>query len=157
MRGEVTALLKWIQAIEPEVEKNPWLGVQYAWAFALTGRLDRVEEMLQVASARLLRSSDPEIQIVAGTIAAARAQRANMLGETRLAADFGRQALECLPDTDPFSRSMRSVAISILGDASWMNGELEEARRAYTTGWTLPGQQATSAWWFLPARTSPEF
>ena len=134
MRGEVTALLKWIQAIGPEVEKNPWLGVQYAWALALTGHVDRVEETLQVAERQIAPlKPTPEIQIVVGTIAAARAQRANMLGETRLAADFGRQALECLPDTDPFSRSMRSVATSVLGDASWMNGELEEARQAYTT------------------------
>jgi len=133
MRGEVTALLKWIQAIEPEVQKNPWLGVVYAWALALTGHLDRVEDLLQAAERQIAPlEPTPEIQIVMGTIAAARAHRANMLGETRLAADFGRQALECLPDTDPFSRSIRSVATSILGDASWMNGELEEARRAFT-------------------------
>jgi len=134
MHGEVTALLKWLQAIEPEVEKNPWLGVQYAWALALTGHLDRVEELLQVAERQIAPlKPTPEIQIVVGTIAAARAHRANMLGETLLAADFGRQALECLPDTDPFSRSIRSVATSILGDASWINGEMEEAGRAYTT------------------------
>jgi LuxR family maltose regulon positive regulatory protein len=134
MRGEVTALLKWIQAIEPEAQKNPWIGVQYAWALALTGHPDRVEETLQAAERQIAPLGPaPEIQIMVGTIATARAHRANMLGETRLAADFGRQALECLPDTDPFSRSIRSVATSILGDASWMNGELEEARRAYAT------------------------
>ena len=134
MRGEVTTLLKWIQAIEPEVHKNPWLGVQYAWALALTGHQDRVEELLKLAERQIAPlKAAPEIQIVMGTIAAARAYQANMTGETWLAADFGRQALECLPHTDPFSRSMRSVATSILGDASWMNGELEEARLAYAT------------------------
>ena len=133
MHGEVMALLKWLQAIEPEVQKNPWLGVQYAWALALTGHLDRVEELLQVAERQIAPLQPaPEIQIVRGTIAAARAFRANMLGETRLAADLGRQALEYLPDTDPFSRSIRSVVTSVLGDASWIHGDLEEARQAYT-------------------------
>lgn len=132
LNGEVATLLKWFEAIEPEVRKNPWLGVQYAWALSMTGHLERVEEALQGAE-RIIAplGPAPEILIVKGTIAGARAHRAMMLGETRQAADFARQALECLPDNDPFSRSIRSATVSILGDASWMNGELEEARRAF--------------------------
>src|SRR5512136_3198891 len=67
-----------------------------------------------------------------GTIAAARAHSANMREEARLAADFARQALEYLPDNDPFPKSLRSVATSVLGDASWITGNVEEARLAYT-------------------------
>ena len=48
-------------------------------------------------------------------LAAARAHSANMQGETRLAADFARQALEYLPDSDPFPASMYSVATAKLG------------------------------------------
>lgn len=66
-----------------------------------------------------------------GTIAAARAHSANMRGDTLLAADYAHQALELLPDCNAFSRSIRSVTTSILGDASWINGNLEEAGRAY--------------------------
>jgi len=131
--GEVATLLKWLEAIEPEVQQNVWLSVQYAWVLSLTGHLERVEEFLQTAE-RVIAPLQPtrEVRILRGTIAGARAHRASMLGETRQAAEFARQALECLPDTDPFSRSIRSATVSILGEASWMNGELEEARQAYS-------------------------
>lgn len=66
-----------------------------------------------------------------GTIAAARAYTANMRGEAHIAADFARQALEYLPVDNPFSCSIRSVATAILGDASQMVGDLEQARLAY--------------------------
>jgi len=66
-----------------------------------------------------------------GSIAAVRAYQANMQGEAKLAEDYAHKALEYLPASDDFSCSMRSVATSICGDASWINGNLEEARRAY--------------------------
>ena len=43
-----------------------------------------------------------------------------------------RQALELLPDCSSISQSVRSVVTSILGDASSFNGDVEEAKRAYT-------------------------
>jgi LuxR family maltose regulon positive regulatory protein len=133
MRGEVVTLLKWIEALESHTRTHPWLAIQKAWALALTGHLERVEPTLQAAE-HIISSLEPtiEVRIMLGTMAAARAHAANMHGEVHLAADFARQALEYLPDSDPFSRSIRSVATSILGDASWMSGELEEAERAYT-------------------------
>src|SRR5512136_2743381 len=67
-----------------------------------------------------------------GTIADARAYSGYMEGEAHLAADFARQALEYLPDNDPFPQSLRSVATAALGDASWITGNVEEARLAYT-------------------------
>jgi ATP/maltotriose-dependent transcriptional regulator MalT len=67
-----------------------------------------------------------------GAIATARAYLTNLQGETSLAARFARQALEYLPDVDLVSRSLRTVATSLLGDASSINGDLEEARHAYS-------------------------
>ena len=67
-----------------------------------------------------------------GTIAAARAHCANSQGDTHSAAEYAQQALELLPDCSSISQSIRSVATSILGDASWINGNLEEAIHAYT-------------------------
>ena len=67
-----------------------------------------------------------------GTIAAARAHCANSRSDTRSAAEYARQALELLPDCSSISRSIRSVATSILGDASWIEGNLEEAIRGYS-------------------------
>jgi len=133
MRGEVVTLLKWIEAVESYSQTHPWLAIQKAWALSLTGRLDQVEQTLQPAE-RLISSLEPtiEVRIMLGTIAAARAYSANMHGEARLAADFARQALEYLPDNDPFPQSLRSVATATLGDASWITGNVEEARLAYT-------------------------
>ena len=67
-----------------------------------------------------------------GTIAAARAHCANSQGDTHAAAEYARHALDLLPDCSSISQSIRSVATSILGDASWINGNLEEATHAYT-------------------------
>jgi len=116
MRGEVVTLLKWIQAVESYLRTHPWMAIQKAWALSLTGRLDQVEPTLQPAE-RVISSLEPtvEVKIMLGTIAAARAHSANMQGEAHLAADFARQALEYLPDGDPFPQSMRSVATAILG------------------------------------------
>jgi ATP/maltotriose-dependent transcriptional regulator MalT len=73
----------------------------------------------------------PEVMKMVGTIAAARAHQANVQGEALIAANFARQALQCLPDIDLVSRSLRAVATSLLGDASSMSGNLEEARQVY--------------------------
>ena len=132
IRGEVITLLQWIQSIEPYARTHPWIYIFKAWAFALTGNLDRVNGMLQIAEELISALEEtPEVKIMKGTIAAARAHQANVLGEAILAADFARQALEFLPDIDLVSRSLRTVATSLLGDASSMSGYLEEARQAY--------------------------
>jgi LuxR family transcriptional regulator, maltose regulon positive regulatory protein len=133
MSGEVTTLLNWADAIEFQSENHPWLAIQRAWALALIGDLERVEPTLQ-APEKLLAPLEQtvEVRTLQGTIAAARAHCANVRGNTRSAAEYAQQALQLLPDCSSISQSIRSVSTSILGDASWINGDLEEARRAYT-------------------------
>jgi LuxR family maltose regulon positive regulatory protein len=133
MRGEGFTLLKWVEVVEAYTQSHPWLAVLKAWALALTGSMERVEPALQTAEG-LISSFEPttEVRIMLGSIAAVRAYLANTLREARLAADYARGALEYLPDSNAFSCSIRSVAVSILGDASWINGNLEEARHAYS-------------------------
>jgi len=130
--GEISTLQNWIKAVEPHTRTRPWMYIFKAWLFALTGFPGRVEEMLQTAE-KLISSPKPrmEVKIMQGTIASARAYRANLQGETSLAASFARQALEYLPDIGLVSRSLRTVATSLLGDANSMSGNLEDARRAY--------------------------
>ena len=132
MSGEVATLLNWTDAIEFQSETRPWLAIQKAWALALTGDLERVEPTLQVPE-KLLAPLEPtvEVRTLRGTIAAARAQCANTRGNTQLAAEYAQEALQQLPDCSSISQSIRSVATSILGDASRINGNLEEAIRAY--------------------------
>ena len=132
IRGEVTTLLKWAAAIEPYSQTHPWLFIFKAWAYALSGDLDRVDGLLGTAEG-LIFSLEPseDVKIMQGAIAAARAHRANLLGEARLAADYARRALELLPDINLVSRSLRAVSTSLLGDATSMSGDLEEAKQAY--------------------------
>ena len=132
MSGEVITLLNLIEAVEPQARTHPWLAVQKAWCLTLTGRLDQAEQALHVAE-QLIMAQPPtsEARALLGCVAAARAHRANLLGETGLAADFARQALAQLPNADPLSQTIRSVTTSILGDASWLTGNLEEAGQAY--------------------------
>ncbi len=132
MSGEVATLLNWTDAIDFQSEARPWLAIQKAWALALTGDLERVEPLLQ-APEKLLAPLEPsdEVRTMQGTIAAARADCANSQGDTRSAAKYARYALDLLPNCSSISQSVRCVATSILGDASWINGDLEEATKAY--------------------------
>lgn len=142
MRGEGFTLLNWIEAVEAHSEDRPWLTILKAWAFALNGYLDRVESALLPVD-RFVSSSTPNLKmkIMLGSMAAVRAYLANMRGDTGQAAAFAQQALGYLPNRVPFARSLRSLATSILGDASWLNGDLEAARRAYTEAMRI-GQAA---------------
>ena len=132
MRGEVINLLRMIETVEPYSQTLPWIAIQKAWALCLTGQADQAEGALETA-ARLvspLPVTDDK-RTMLGTLTAARAHRANVRGETGLAADLARQALDCLPTSNDFSCSLRSVASSLLGDASWTDGNLAEAQSAY--------------------------
>jgi LuxR family transcriptional regulator, maltose regulon positive regulatory protein len=132
MRGEVATFLNWTDTIDFQSETRPWLAIQKAWALALTGNPDRVEPTLQVPE-KLLAPLEPtvEVKTLQGTMAAARAHCANTQGDTKSAAIYAHQALEKLPTCSAISRSIRSVATSVLGDASWINGDLDNAVDAY--------------------------
>ncbi|OGT27759.1 MAG: hypothetical protein A2Z17_03280 [Gammaproteobacteria bacterium RBG_16_66_13] len=132
LRGEVNTLQRWIGAVEPEPQHRPWLSVLKAWVLTLTGQPERAEESLQRAEA-LIPPLEPtyEVRTVLGSLAAARAHRANLQGNTRLAADSAQRSLESLPEGSLFSCSMRSVATSILADARWIEGDLAGAAHAY--------------------------
>ncbi len=131
--GEVTTLLNWADAIEFESGTRPWLAIQKAWAQALTGEYDLIESTLQ-APEQQLANLEPslEVRTMQGTIAAARAHCANARGNSLLAVEYAHHALHLLPDCSSISQSIRSVTTSILGDASWINGDLEEATHAYS-------------------------
>ncbi|HLO31379.1 MAG TPA: LuxR C-terminal-related transcriptional regulator [Anaerolineales bacterium] len=132
IRGELSTLPNWIKAVELHTQTRPWMYIFKAWLSVLTGYPDQTEEMLQAAES-LISPSQPstEVKVMQGAIATARAYRSNMQREGSRAASFARQALDCLPDVDLVSRSLRTVATSLLGDASAMSGNLEEAYQAY--------------------------
>ncbi len=134
MSGEVSTLLNWTSAIEFQSEAHPWLAIQKAWAQALTGNLDQVEPTLQ-APEQLLSSLEPTIEVrtMQGTIAAARAHCANSRGNSQLCCGICSKSIaSSCPTAVPSLKAYEVVATSILGDASWVNGNLEEAIHAYT-------------------------
>ena len=49
MRGEVTNLLQWIEAVEPASQAFPWIAIQKGWALCLSGQPDRAEQPLKTA------------------------------------------------------------------------------------------------------------
>jgi LuxR family maltose regulon positive regulatory protein len=134
MRGEVATFLKLSAAVRPLAEPLPWLSIQHGWALALSGRLDEALAELQTAEA-LSRGLEPAAARLErqGCIAAARAHVADRQGKTGQAEESARQALACLPDDNPFARSLRSVAWLVLGDATCQRAALDEAGQAYAS------------------------
>jgi LuxR family maltose regulon positive regulatory protein len=133
--GQVITLNEWLQAVGPFVPAHPWLGILQGWVLMLTGQQDQVARVLDGAE-HLLDALEPSLQattnvrIMRGALAAARAHRASAQSDP-VAAAFARQALAGLPEGDTLSDSLRSVATLILGDASWISGNLAEAKQAY--------------------------
>ena len=131
--GELNALSNWIKAVESRSQTHPWIYIIKAWLFILTGQPERAEELLQIAEKLISPlETDTQIKIMQGAIATGRSYRSFMNGDTNQTAAFARQAVEYLPDVDLVSRSIRSIATALLGEACLMNGELEEARQACT-------------------------
>jgi LuxR family maltose regulon positive regulatory protein len=130
--GEMTTLLNWTDAFKFQPEIHPWLAILKAWALALTGNLNRVETTLRVPE-QVLSSLEPtdEVRTMLGTIVTIRAHCANSQGNTQSAAEYAQQAVVKLPDCNSIC-SIRNVATLILGDTSWINGDLDEAAHAYT-------------------------
>jgi LuxR family maltose regulon positive regulatory protein len=133
LSGEYNALSNWIKAVESRSQTHPWIHIMKAWLFILTGQPERAEDLLQIAE-KLISSleTDTQNKLMQGAIATGRAYRSFINGDTNRTATFARQAMEDLPGVDLISRSIRSIATALLGDASLMNGELEEARQVYT-------------------------
>jgi LuxR family maltose regulon positive regulatory protein len=132
MSGEVLTLLKWMEAVEDYYPAHPWLVIQKGWALTLAGRMEPAEQAFQTAEC-LVSTLEPTLDVntMVGTISAGRAFWADIQGNIPEAARLAQQALELLPDTDPMSQSMRSVATGALAKTRWMMGDLNQARQIY--------------------------
>jgi LuxR family maltose regulon positive regulatory protein len=132
MSGEVFTLLKWMEAVEQYFQARPWLVIQKGWALTLAGHMEPAEQTFRVAE-RLVSALEPtpDVKTMVGTISAGRAFWADNQGNIPEAARLAQQALEILPDTDPLSCSMRSVATGALAKTRWMVGDLDQAKQIY--------------------------
>ena len=132
IRGEVLTLGRWLDAVEGSAPDQPWLPIYRGWIAALTGGADRVEGHLRQAEALIAeRAGGGDTSTMRGAIAAARAEQAILDGHAVSAAGFAREALTHFTATDPTACNLRVVAISLLGDASSISGDLDAAWGAY--------------------------
>jgi LuxR family maltose regulon positive regulatory protein len=134
------AWLDWVRALPDEVVRaRPVLSVGYAWALLDNGELESAKTRLQDAGQWLDKSASAgenykvvdqeEFQHLSATIAAARAYHALALGDVPSTVKFAQQALDLLPE-DEYHR--RGTPAALLGLASWANGDLKTAEKAFT-------------------------
>lgn len=132
LAGEMTTLADWLAAIEPYTHTRPWLAMQKAWALLLNRQTEQALAAIE-AGEQLLAGLEPtgEIKTLLGSFSAARAYWANAQGQPDLAARYARHANVLLEVGGDFPCALRSIATSILGDASLVQGNMPEALRAY--------------------------
>ena len=123
MRSEVMTFLNWVERLPDErVRSRPTLCFYHAWALLMSGRpLEVVEQRLQdMASVQDAPDST-------GRVAAFRAYLLLLQGDAHRAAELGRQALEHLPASDRFLRSLVTWISSLAGLS---DGDLQGGSRA---------------------------
>jgi LuxR family maltose regulon positive regulatory protein len=132
MGGEAFTLLKWVDAVDHYYQAHPWLVIQKGWALTLVGRMEPAEQAFQTAE-RLVSTLEPspDVNMMVGTISIGRAKWAGNQGNYPEVARLAQQALDLLPDTDPMSQSMRSVAAETLAKTRWKMGDLDQAKQIY--------------------------
>jgi LuxR family maltose regulon positive regulatory protein len=120
MRSEVITLRRWIERLpEGHPYPDPQLYIYHAITLLLGGESKEVvEDKLREAERDLSQDN------VRGELAALRAMGAMYRGEMDASVDYAEQALELLPKTSHF---LRSLTVDSLGIAYIMLGRLEDA------------------------------
>jgi LuxR family maltose regulon positive regulatory protein len=114
MRGEVATFLRWIDALPDDlVRARPKLRILYAWMLLWQSQSLKVIESL-------LQGAEEEDERVSGRVTALRGLMAGLRGQTALAVELSRRALEQLPEEEQF---IRMFATWILRTAQLVSGE----------------------------------
>ena len=123
MRSEVATFLRWVERLPDElVRTRPTLCFYHAWALLMSGRsLEIVEQRLQdIACVQEDAAFD---EVMPGRVAALRAYSLLFRADMPRAAELCRQALETLPESDRF---LRSIVAWILSLAHVADGDLQD-------------------------------
>jgi LuxR family maltose regulon positive regulatory protein len=122
-RGEATTVVRWCRRLPAEsLARRPGLSLTYAWALMLTSHFDDAGRVLDGVE----RAAGDEGALL-GEVAAARAYRAQSLGEMERMVALSHRALALLPAANLNSRGL--VALN-LGIAYWHIGRLAAAEEA---------------------------
>jgi len=125
IRGEVTPLLQWIEALPDEVIRSrSQLCLDYAWVLILADQLEAADEYLSVLDDLAQEGAD-----LRGQLLTARVHMARMRNDMARTITLSEQALELLPVDDDSARSILSVNMGI---ALRNTGQLSQALDAFT-------------------------
>jgi len=132
MSGEVATLLNWTDAIDFQSEARPWLAIQKAWALALSGDWSEWSQPCKCPKNCSPRSNaQTMVRTMQGTITAARRNVPTREGTCIRRQNMHDKRWSCCRLQFHLSKHTQCGNIDP-GDASWFNGDVEEARRAYT-------------------------
>jgi LuxR family maltose regulon positive regulatory protein len=146
LRGELTTLLRWIEALpEEDVRGCAPICVTHAWALLLTGRLAAVEPRVEQVE-HLVPADSPLL----GDVAAIRAYVASQRGDLPRTIKLAERALERLPEA---KLGERAVVFFVLGGAQLWRGEVPAAADAFGRAATV-GQEGGNLHLALPALNS---
>jgi LuxR family transcriptional regulator, maltose regulon positive regulatory protein len=134
-RGELTTMLRWLDALPREVvAKHHSLNLWYGWVLSLHARFDEMERHLKQAETLVRRFArgnamwKPELRRTRGKVAAIRAQAGVLQKDDARVLEWSERALALLPE--PMNRE-RSVAWLNRAQVFRRQGKLDEAERAY--------------------------
>jgi LuxR family maltose regulon positive regulatory protein len=145
-RGELTTLLRWIDALPRDVaHSRPWLCVHQAWPLTLAGKAAAAEPLLQQIEEQVsLEGATAEDREILGHVATMRAMLAMMHNDMSRAVELARDGDELLP---PDNLIPRNIVPSIRAIAHYAGGELEQAGQALAE--ELAFGRATGNLWTL--------
>jgi LuxR family maltose regulon positive regulatory protein len=136
LKYQIRAWLKWAVKLPPvQLEKNPELAVQMAWAYFFTG--DPKQAMEIISGLAKKQGSGSELNLsskVQGKLLGIRATLAGLRGSPETPV-LARKALALIPEDAQLDRALASIT---LGMSNWQNGAAGEAiqlfRQAYAWG-----------------------
>jgi LuxR family maltose regulon positive regulatory protein len=127
MRSEVATFLGWMEQLpDEEVRRRPTLCFFHAWGLLMRGRsLDTVDQRL--GDLACIQAGEAQGGVIGGRMAAFRAYLMVFRGDMHQAAELGQEALELLPESDRF---LRSIVAWILSLARLADGDLQDGKQA---------------------------
>lgn len=126
--------LAWVRALpEAIIVARPYMCIGCGWALMNEGQFDEADARLQAAE-RLLdaQPADDQTRYMQASIASAHTYRFLSLGDIPNTIASGQRALDLLPDAE-VGQLNRRQAMSLLGIAYWVSGDLPAADQALST------------------------
>ncbi|MFN2233636.1 MAG: LuxR C-terminal-related transcriptional regulator, partial [Anaerolineales bacterium] len=121
-RGENATLMRWVDLLpEENIQTNPALCLNCAWALALSGQEDQADSFLQIAE-----NSENIPQELVGNLLTAKLHIARARHDHQRTIELSEQALSFIPED---RHEVRGVLNLNLGLAYWQTGQIKQAQQ----------------------------